>query len=327
MRKKDLYPLHDAYASGMLPLDGRHSLYWEQSGLPYGVPVLFLHGGPGAGTFPNHRRFFDPHFFRVVLFDQRGCGRSRPSADIQDNTTQHLIADIEALRLHLGIERWIVFGGSWGSTLALAYAQAHTDHVLGLVLRGIFLGEKAEIDWFMQGIQTVFPEAWQAFHDFLPPSERQDLLASYYRRLIDPDPCVHLPAARAWSRYEAYCSTLLPNPSMHGDFGDDPGALAISRLEAHYFVHQLFLAPNQLLSGIDKIRSLPTTIVQGRYDIICPMMTAHRLAKAWPEANFVIVPDAGHAAMEPGIRMALIRAMESFKLSLGPRGHAARQTV
>lgn len=319
MRKKDLYPLFDPWASGMLPLDNRHVMYWEQCGFRDGVPVLFLHGGPGAGASPNHRRFFDPSFYRVVIFDQRGCGRSRPVGELRDNDTDSLLQDIETLRRHLGIERWIVFGGSWGSTLALAYAQACPDRTLALVLRGIFLGGDDEIDWFMHGIRTVFPEIWREFVGFLPESERSDLLDSYYRRLIDPDPRIHMPAARMWSRYEACCSTLYPNPSAWSDMGDDPGALSISRIEAHYFVKKLFLQPGQILKNIDLIREIPATIVQGRYDIICPMATADRLHRAWPEAEMVIVPDAGHAAMEPGIRTALVGAMENLKLSVGRR--------
>jgi proline iminopeptidase len=312
-RRADIYPPIEPFASGMLEVDATHRIYWEESGNPQGRPVVFLHGGPGAGASPAHRRFFDPAAFRIVVFDQRGAGRSLPHGELAGNTTQDLIADIEALRRARGIARWIVFGGSWGSTLALAYAQAHPDRVAALVLRGIFMSRRAEIDWFLDGMRHVFPEAWRAFSGFLPPQERGDLLAAYHRRLVDPDPRVHMPAARAWSVYEGACSTLLPSPDILASFAEDQKALGLARIEAHYFVHRCFLAEGELLARIDRIRSIPATIVQGRYDMVCPIMSADDLARAWPEASYVVVPDAGHSAMEPGIRAALVAAMERLK--------------
>jgi proline iminopeptidase len=313
LRRTDLYPPLEPYASGLLEVDGAHRIYWEESGNPGGVPVLFLHGGPGAGASPTHRRFFDPAAYRIVILDQRGAGRSLPHGVLEANTTPHLVADIEALRRARGIERWIVFGGSWGSTLALAYAQAHPDRVRALVLRGIFLSRPAELDWFLYGMRNVFPEAWRAFAGFLPPQERSDLLANYHRRLVDPDPRVHLPAAHAWSAYEAACSTLLPSPEAAAGSAEDLKALGLARIEAHYFMNGCFLDEAGLLAGIDRIRAIPATIVQGRYDMVCPILSADDLALAWPEATYVVVPDAGHSAMEPGIRAALVAAMERLK--------------
>lgn len=315
MNREQLYPPIDPYESGRLPLDGGHVMYWEQSGNPDGIPVVFMHGGPGAGATPVHRRFFDPAAYRVVIYDQRGAGRSQPQGLLEDNTTQHLIDDVEKLRIHLGVERWLVFGGSWGSTLGIAYGEAHPDRCLGFVLRGIFLGRQSELDWFLYGMQTVFPEIWDRLVDLLHPSERSDILNAYHRRLMDTDKTVHLPAARAWSSYEGACSTLLPSPETVAAFSSDALAYALSRIETHYFVNDLFMAENQLLNNIDRIRHLPGVIVQGRYDMVCPIGTANALHQAWPEADYVIIPDAGHSAMEPGIRAALVRATERLKLS------------
>jgi proline iminopeptidase len=306
------YPEIEPYRTGRLRLDGPHDMYWECSGSPDGTPALFLHGGPGAGASPTHRRYFDPRRYRIVVFDQRGAGRSEPLGDLTDNTTAHLVADIERLRAHLGIERWLVFGGSWGSTLALAYAQAHPDRVTALVLRGIFLGTPDEVDWFVNRLGTVFPENWRTFAGFIPEAERGDLLAAYHRRLVDPDPAVHMPAARTWSVYEGSCSTLLPDAGAVQRFADDRVALGIARIEAHFFMNRCFLEDDQLLRGVDRIRHLPTRIVQGRYDMVCPIQTADRLVRAWPEAGYTIVPDAGHSAGEPGIRSALIQATDAF---------------
>jgi proline iminopeptidase len=297
-----------------LRLDARHAMYWEQSGNPRGVPVLFLHGGPGAGATPVHRRFFDPASWRIVIFDQRGAGRSTPLGEIADNTPDHLVADIERLRLALGIEKWLVFGGSWGSTLALCYAEIHPQRCLGLVLRGIFLSRREEIEWFLYGIRKIFPEAWRAFSGFLPQAERSDILGAYYRRLLDPDPRVHMPAARAWSIYEGACSTLLPDPETVAAFSEDRLALGLARIEAHFFSRHIFAGNADLLARIDRIRTLPGVIVQGRYDMVCPIDSADQLARAWPEAKYVIVPDAGHSAMEPGIREQLVLATEQMKL-------------
>ena len=315
MRDK-LYPDIEANTFGHLPVSGRHSLYWEEVGNPDGLPVLFLHGGPGSGTSKTHRRFFDPGVYRAILFDQRGAGKSSPIADITDNTTADLVADIERLRVHVGVERWLVFGGSWGSTLALAYGQAHPDRCLGFVLRGIFLGRPREIDWFINGMGQIFPEAHAAFSDFIPAPERGDLLAAYRARLHDPDPAVHHPAARVWSGYEAACSCLYPEDGLGANQPGKDQMLALARLEAHYFANDMFLGPNQLLDGVDAIADKPAVIIQGRYDIICPIRSADALVKRWPGVEYSIVPDAGHSAMEPGIRAALIRATEGFKQTL-----------
>jgi proline iminopeptidase len=274
---------------------------------------VFLHGGPGAGATPAHRRFFDPRHYRIVVFDQRGSGRSLPHGETIDNTTPLLVADMERLRLHLGIDAWHVFGGSWGSTLALAYAQAQPARVRTLTLRGIFLCRKLEIDWFLYGMRHVFPEAWRRFAGHLPASEQGDLLGNYWARLIDPDPAIHLPAARAWSAYEGSCSTLMPSPDTVVAFSEDRMALGLARIEAHYFRNDIFLPENSLLANVDRIRHIPTTIVQGRYDMVCPIVTADDLAAAWPQASYHVVPDAGHSAMEPGIRSQLVAAMERAK--------------
>jgi len=311
--RRDLFPPIEPYRTGRLKLDARHTMYWEESGNPRGAPLLFLHGGPGAGATAVHRRFFDPAHWRVVIFDQRGSGRSAPLGEVRDNTPDHLVADIELLRRELRVGEWVVFGGSWGSTLALHYAETHPDSIAGLILRGIFLCRRAEVDWFLYGARTFFPEAWRAFSGFLPEDEREDLLAAYYRRLIDPDPRIHMPAARAWSVYEGACSTLLPNPETIAAFGEDRLALGLARLEAHYFSHNLFSGARDLIARIRRIRHLPGVIVQGRYDMVCPIRSADELARAWPEAEFVIVPDAGHSAMEPGVREQLVLASERFK--------------
>jgi proline iminopeptidase len=311
--RRDLFPPIEPYRTGALRLDARHTMYWEQSGNPRGTPVLFLHGGPGAGATPVHRRFFDPDYWRIIIFDQRGAGRSTPLGEIEHNSPDHLVADIERLRHDLGIERWLVFGGSWGSTLALDYAETHPRHCIGLVLRGIFLCRAAEIEWFLYGARRIFPEAWRAFSSFLPEWERDDLLGAYYRRLIDPDPAIHLPAARSWGRYEGACSTLLPNPETVAAFGEERLALGLARIEAHFFRHHLFTGERDLIVRAARIRDLPGIIVQGRYDMVCPIASADELARAWPRAELVIVPDAGHSAMEPGIRAQLVLATERMK--------------
>jgi proline iminopeptidase len=307
-----LYPPLTPYASGMLETAGIHRIYWETSGNPDGIPVLFVHGGPGSGTSPNQRRFFDPARYRIVLFDQRGSGHSTPHGELTDNTTPHLIADMEALRRELGIERWLVFGGSWGSTLALAYAEAHPDRCAGLVLRGIFLCRTSEIDWFLYGIRALFPEAQRQLAEFIPPDERHDLLGAYHRRLVNPDPAVHQPAAYQWATFEASCSTLLPSSELVAAFGREQTALSLSRIEAHYFVNHIFLPDNCLLDNVGRIRSIPAVIVQGRYDAVCPIVSADELARAWPEARYVVVPDAGHSAFEPGIARELVAACDRF---------------
>lgn len=311
--RTELYPEIAPRESGTLPLTDGHVMYWEEAGNPEGVPVAFLHGGPGAGTMPVHRRFFDPDFYRIVLFDQRGAGRSTPHAAIEANTTAHLVADMERLRAARGIDRWMLFGGSWGSTLALAYAQAHPERCRGIVLRGVFTCSPDEVDWFVHGMGRFFPAAWRAFRDAIPADERDDLLAAYVRRLNDPDEAVCLPAACAWATYEASCSTLRPNPEAVSAMSDARPALALARIEAHYLANGAFLEPDQLIRDAGRIRDIPGVIVHGRYDMVCPIAAADRLARAWPEARFEIVPDAGHSALEPGTRASLVAAMEAFK--------------
>ena len=313
MPRGDLFPEIGAFETGYLPVPGGHTMYWEQVGSPRGHPVLFLHGGPGAGAGAVHRRFFDPAFWRVVIFDQRGAGRSRPLGSLDHNTTPDLVEDIELLRRHLGVERWLLFGGSWGSTLALAYAQAHPQRVRGLVLRGVFLGRDSEVDWFLGGLAQIFPDAHANFTGFLPEEERADVLGAYIRRLNDPDPSVHMPAARAWSVYEGSCSTLLPSPDTVMSFAQDRTALGLARIEAHYFRHGLFLPPGGLLGGMHRLADIPGEIVQGRYDMICPACTAFELAASWRSARLTVVPDAGHSALEPGVRRALVGAVERFR--------------
>ncbi len=313
MPRGDLFPEIGPFETGYLPLAGGHVMYWEQVGNPRGQSALFLHGGPGAGAGAVHRRFFDPGYWRTVIFDQRGAGRSRPLGSLAQNTTPDLVEDIERLRRHLGIERWLLFGGSWGSTLALAYAQAHPERVSGCVLRGVFLGRPQEVAWFLHGLAHIFPDAHANFAGFLPEAERGSLLDAYLVRLTDPDPAVHLPAARAWSIYEGSCSTLLPSPETVASFSQDRTALGLARIEAHYFAHGLFLPPEGLLGGMARIARIPAEIVQGRYDMVCPARTAFDLAAAWPTARLTIIPDAGHSALEPGIRRALVAAVERLR--------------
>ncbi|MGB8338294.1 MAG: prolyl aminopeptidase [Burkholderiales bacterium] len=310
------FPPIEPHEQGMLRLDGRHSMYWEVSGNPRGVPVVFLHGGPGAGAGPTHRQFFDPGFYRVIIFDQRGAGRSIPLGELIDNTTPHLIRDMETLRRHLKVDKWLVFGGSWGSTLALAYAQVHLDKCLGLILRGIFLCRPSEIDWFLYGVKNIFPEAWREFAGHLPEGVRNNILDAYYDLLKSPDPAVHLPAARKWSVYEGSCSTLLPNADLVHHFAGDVVALGLARIEAHYFKHDIFLPPNSLLDNAHKLHPIPGVIVQGRYDAVCPPVSADDLHHAWPQAEYILVDDAGHSAFEPSIRSQLIAASERFKTRL-----------
>lgn len=308
-----LFPSIQPYQSGTLDVGGQHVLYWEQSGNPRGTPVVFLHGGPGAGASPTHRRFFDPDHYRIIIFDQRGCGRSKPYAEVRENTTAHLVADLEALRRLLGVDRWILFGGSWGSTLALAYCAKWQERCAGLILRGVFFGTRREVDWFLFGMSMFFPEAHRDFVSHLPEEERHDVLAGYYRRLTDPDPCVHGPAALHWAHYESTCSNLLPRPVAGPIRGGDISTLALARIEAHYFTHDLFLPEGYIVNAIQNIGDVPATIVQGRYDMICPPVTADVLARRWPHARNVVVPAAGHSALEPGIVAALVQATEGMK--------------
>jgi proline iminopeptidase len=311
-----LYPPVPVNRSGYLRVSPLHELYWEESGNPRGKPVVFLHGGPGGGTDARMRRFFDPKKYRIVLFDQRGCGRSRPHASLVDNTTWHLVADIEALRAHLGIERWQVFGGSWGSTLALAYAQTHAARVTELVLRGIFLVRPWEFRWFYEasdGAGALFPDLYEHFVRPIPVAERGDLMQAYYRRLTSDDAAVVREAARAWSIWEGATSFLRLNPDYLDKFEDDAFAAAFARIECHYFINGGFLrTPSQLLDDVAKIRHIPCVIVQGRYDVVCPVKSAWDLHRAWPEAELQIVADAGHSAFEPGIIDQLVRATRKF---------------
>lgn len=306
-----LFPPIDARRTGMLPVSALHTIYFEESGNPDGIPVVFVHGGPGGGTEPSHRRFFDPARFRIVLFDQRGAGRSTPHAELRENTTWDLVADMEKLREALGIERWALFGGSWGSTLALAYAQTHPERVLGLVLRGIFLLRDREIRWFYQeGAHMIFPDAWEDYLAPIPGEERHDLVGAYYRRLTSEDPEVRLRAARAWSIWEARTSKLHVSEELVQRFEEPMLALAFARIECHYFVHRGFFSrDDQLLHRASRLRGIPGYIVQGRYDVVCPMRSAWDLHRAWPEARLTVVPDAGHSAFEPGIEAELVHVM------------------
>ena len=308
------YPPIEPFDTGHLAVGDGHELYYEQSGNPNGKPALFVHGGPGGGGDVNSRRFFDPERYRIVAFDQRGSGRSTPHASLEANTTWHLVADMERLRKHLKLERWLVFGGSWGSTLALAYAETHPTAVSELVLRGIFLLRELELKWFYQfGASLLFPEQWQKYLAPIPPAERHDLLGAFHRRLLSDDAVVRLEAARAWSIWEGATSSLLPNPRREDQFGSPEFALALARIEAHYFVNRGFFShENQLLDGVERIREIPGVIVHGRYDVVCPIDTAFELHRRWPEADFRIVQDAGHSAYEPGITAELVAATDRF---------------
>jgi len=311
------YPPIEPYTRHRVAVDQYHSLYVEECGNPRGIPAVFLHGGPGAGCEPGHRRFFNPARYRIVLFDQRGSGRSTPHADLTDNTTWDLVADCERIRVKLGIERWLVFGGSWGSTLALAYAETHPERVLALVVRGVFLCRDAEINWFYQeGANWVFPDWWEDFLAPIPEAERGDLLHAYHRRLTGTDELARMAAAKAWSIWEGRTATLLANPDVQAHFADPHVALCLARIECHYFVHQAFLRPDQLLHDAHRLAGIPGVIVQGRYDIICPLRSAWDLHRAWPAADLQIILDAGHAAFEPGIRAALVAATDRFAATL-----------
>jgi proline iminopeptidase len=313
--RRELYPALEPFRHGYLRVSDVHEIYYEECGNPAGKPAVFLHGGPGAGSDKRARQFFDPQHYRIVVFDQRGCGRSRPSASLVENTTWHLVADIERLRKHLGIERWLVFGGSWGSTLALAYAEANPERVSELVLRGIFLLRYAEIRWFYQhGASEIFPDAWEAYRDAIPLDERDDFLSAYHKRLISSDQRVALAAARAWSVWEASASFLHSNGENIKKWGEEQFALAVARIECHYFVNRGFLrSESQLLDDVPRIRHIPATIVQGRYDVVCPATSAWDLHRAWPEAELAIVPDAGHSAFEAGNAHELVLATDRYR--------------
>jgi proline iminopeptidase len=311
-----LYPPIEPRVTGRLPVSDGHELYWEESGNPLGKPVVFLHGGPGGGTDPKQRRFFHPDRYRIVLFDQRGCGRSSPHASLEHNTTWDLVDDIERLRRRLGIERWQVFGGSWGSTLALAYAETHPERVTELVLRGIFLLRRLEVEWFYQhGTCMLFPDQWEPFRDLIPPEERDDFVGAYHRRLTHADPDVRIEAARRWSGWEGGTSKLFLDPDLKNHFEEDAVAIAMARIECHYFVNRgFFEVDDQLLRDVNAVRGIPGTIVQGRYDVVCPIESAWRLHHAWPEADFVITPDSGHSAFEAGNSRALVAATDRYAI-------------
>ncbi len=311
--RRTLYPPIEPYRTGRLDVGDGHMLYWEQCGNPNGKPAVMLHGGPGAGCSPDHRRQFDPDRFNVTLFDQRGCGRSTPHASLEANTTWHLVEDMERLRTHLGIDTWMVFGGSWGSTLALAYAQTYPERTAELVLRGIFLFRQKELDWLYQfGASEVFPDKWGEFLAPIPEVERGDIVAAYQKRLTGDDPAVKLEAAKAWSKWEAETVTLLPDPHVIEEHTSDEFAIAIARIENHYMVNQGWLEEGQLLANADRLKDIPGVIVQGRYDMCTPPVSAWELKQAWPEAELVIVPDGGHLFTEPGVLDGLIRAADRF---------------
>ncbi len=312
---RTLYDPIEPYDQGMIQVSQVHALYYEQCGNPAGQPVVFLHGGPGGGTIPEYRRFFDPAAYRIILFDQRGSGHSTPHASLEENTTWHLVKDIELLRERFGIERWVVFGGSWGSTLALAYAETHPERVRALILRGIFLCRRKEIEWFYQeGASAIYPEVWEEFLRVIPEAERGDMLSAYHRRLTSEVETVRLAAARAWSVWEGSTSKLFPDQSLIDHFGEPQLALSLARIECHYFVnHAFFESDNYLIENVGKVRSIPAVIVQGRYDIVCPMMSAWELHRAWPEVELQVIPNAGHSALEPGNTSALVEATDRFR--------------
>jgi proline iminopeptidase len=319
MPPSPLFPPLEPNRTGKLAVDDLHTIYWEESGNPAGMPVLFLHGGPGGGTAPVMRRFFDPAHYRIILFDQRGCGQSTPLGEFRRNTTQLLIEDIESLRQLFGIDQWLIFGGSWGSTLALAYGQAHPARCLGFILRGIFLCTKDEIDWFLDGVKWFYPELHAQFMMHIPLEERGDLLQAYVKRLLSDDPAQYLPAARAWSAYEANRASLLPAVSSapKETAESDASDISVGRLEAHYMANLGFFSDDQLIGNMGQIRHLPAVIVHGRYDVICPPISAYRLQQAWPDARLHMIGNAGHTAFEPGITTALVAATEQFKRQRG----------
>ncbi|MEG4205393.1 prolyl aminopeptidase [Microcoleus sp. Pol7_A1] len=311
---RELYPPRHPYNEGKLKVSDLHTIHFEESGNPEGKPIVLLHGGPGGGCPPFYRQYFDPEKWRLVMFDQRGCGQSKPHAELQENTTWDLVNDIEKLREYLNIHQWVVFGGSWGSTLSLAYSQTHPDRCKGLILRGIFMLRKKEIRWFYQeGASYIFPDAWEEYVKPIPINERDDLLTAYYQRLTSPDDQIRLEAARAWSIWEGSTSRLFPDLDLKQRFGIDAFAEAFARIECHYFINKGFIDPeDKLLLNIDRIRKIPAVIVQGRYDVVCPMMSAWELHRAWPEAEFIVVADAGHSMSEPGIRTCLMEATDKF---------------
>ena len=314
-----LYPEIKPYATHRLAVDKPHQLHIEECGNPDGLPVAFVHGGPGAGCEPYHRRFFDPNVYRIILFDQRGCGRSTPHAELTDNTTQALVADMEVIRQHLKIDKWVVFGGSWGSTLGLVYAQTNPEAVLGLILRGIFLCGRREIHWFYQdGASRIFPDYWEDFLRPIPEAERGDLVRAYYKRLVGDDEVARMAAAKAWSLWEGRAATLQLSKSVVDHFAKPSTALSLARIECHYFMHDSFLEADQILRNAHRLADIPAIIVHGRYDIVCPVENAWALHRAWPQATLKIIADTGHSASEPGITDALIKATMTLSHRLKP---------
>ncbi|MGM0593110.1 MAG: prolyl aminopeptidase [Pseudomonadota bacterium] len=308
-----LYPEIHPYVSHTIAVEPPHKLHVEECGNPHGIPVVFVHGGPGAGCEDYHRRFFDPDHYRIILFDQRGCGRSSPHASLENNTTQALVADLEVIREHLGIDKWLLFGGSWGSTLSLVYAETHPERVSGLILRGIFLCRPHEIQWFyQQGASRLFPEYWQEYLAPIPEAERGDMVSAYYQRLNSDNEMERMAAAKAWSLWEGKSSTLRPSEAVVEHFGNPYTALSLARIECHYFKHDTFLEPNQILRDAARLKGIPGVIVHGRYDVVCPVENAWQLHQRWPEAELKIIPDAGHSASEPGTVDALVQATIDF---------------
>jgi len=315
-----LYPDIKPYSRLQLAVQPPHTLYVEECGTPEGIPVLFVHGGPGGGSSPKHRCFFDPMLYRIVLFDQRGCGRSTPHAELNHNNTDALVEDMEAIRVALGIEKWLLFGGSWGSTLSLVYAERYPERVLGLILRGIFLCRRQDLLWFYQdGASHVFPDYWQSFVAPIASADRGDMMNAYYRLLTGTNELARMGAAKAWSGWEAQCATLRPDPQLYEQFTDPRQALAMARIEAHYFVNDAFLRPNQIIEDAGRLRGIPGVIVHGRYDMVCPIDNAFALRDAWPDSDLQVIRDAGHSAMEPGITDALVRATDRFARQLRPQ--------
>jgi len=310
---RGLYPALQPYLRHTLAVDPPHRLYVEECGNPQGIPVLFLHGGPGGGCLPSHRQFFNADLYRIILFDQRGCGRSTPHAELEGNTTPNLLADIETIRAQLGVDRWLVFGGSWGSTLALLYAETHPQRVLGLVLRGIFLCRGQDVSWFYQeGASRLFPDYWEDFVAPVAPDRRDDMVRAYYELLTGPDEVARLAAAKAWSIWEGRTSTLLSNPALVEHFGDSHVALGMARIECHYFVHDAFIQPDRILQQAPRLHGIPGVIVHGRYDVVCPVDQAYALHRAWPDSRLSIVPGVGHSVADPAIVDALVRATDGF---------------
>lgn len=315
--REELYPSLESYQTGYLKLDDLHQMYWEESGNPQGMPVLVIHGGPGGGTSASMRQFFDPNHYRIILYDQRGAGKSHPLGELKNNTTPHLIEDIETLRSHLSVDYWYVFGGSWGATLGIAYAEKYPERCLGLILRGIFLCRRSEFEWLLWNAKNIFPEEFKKLVSPLKSEDKQSwetILKAYYKQLTGSDPVIQISFAKLWSGYEGALATLYPNPTLVSAFEEEAFSLALARIETHYFIHDIFLPENDLLNNLSKIRHIPGVIVQGRYDIVCPTISADDLASKWPEVDYRIIPDGGHSSSEPGIQRELVKIMEEFKM-------------